>query len=181
MHLAVAVQTSWPNGQMIDDSSISLGHTSSLSICTIILFHLLSIAISFALSFITIMASSSSVLSDLSTDEVSRLSSAMNDPTFRSLLADYAAEISSPQYKQENELIIKQLEEEVNKTTSASSTKQSSASPSSATSSAIDGFYATFRAAMQQQQQQHKKQPAATKSKQKIITTEQRNSEHDID
>src|ERR1700744_5841747 len=106
--------------------------------------------------------SSPDPFSSMSKDEISRFSQAMSDPKFRSLLQDYAAEISNPQYKQENELILQQIETEAMKSsssstssTSTSKAKRSAAPSSTSASPVLEGFYSSFQKAMQQQQKPH--------------------------
>ena len=48
----------------------------------------------------------------MTSQEQGRLSSAMKDPTFLSLLTDYVKEISDPALKAENDAMLRQMEQE---------------------------------------------------------------------
>lgn len=49
---------------------------------------------------------------DYDTDESERFKKAFNDPEFRKLFSDYMDELQDPQYREENEAYISQLEKE---------------------------------------------------------------------
>ena len=74
--------------------------------------------------FSSISASDFSAISSnlkMTPSETTRVQSALKDPTFMALLADYAREIADPSLKAQNEEMLRQVEKEAAKTTKTSS------------------------------------------------------------